>query len=458
LSQQIKSNLAQKQPQSTSDYRPWHEIARPEQLAPAGSWRKWLVLAGRGYGKSRTINEWAIEQALTRPGSRGALVAATAADVRDVVMEGESGIMNISSPDFMPIYKPSLRRVIWPNGSIATTYSADEPDRLRGPQHHWATCDELAAWRRPEAWDMLMFGLRLGNDPRVAIATTPRPTKIIKDLVLGKEKPGSTERVKDETVVITRGTTYDNRANLADAFFSDIISAYEGTRLGEQELNATLLTDIPGALWKFVTIADARVSPPIELANLLKVAVAIDPAVTSGEGSNETGIVVAGVGKDGQGYVLEDCTLSGSPDEWATVAIKAYLRWEADEIVAEKNNGGDMIENTIRVTLQALHRQNAGVYPASIPYTAVHASRGKRTRAEPVSALYEQGRVHHVGVFGKLEDQMTTWLPDVDNSPDRMDALVWALTKLMLHGNVNLNRTAAPGLYTSRKPINQPRT
>lgn len=384
----------------------WRDIARPEQLAPEGDWRIWLIQAGRGFGKTRTINEWGIEQAKAQPGSRGAIVGATAADVRDVIIEGESGIVAISQPDFRPVFEPSKRRLTWPNGSMATTYSADEPERLRGPQHHWAIGDELAAWRYPLAFDMLMLGLRLGADPRAAFATTPKPTRLLKKLL------------KDINTIVTRGSTYANRANLAPAFFTQIIKQYEGTRLGRQELNGELLEDVEGALWTLALIEAVRVE---QLPDLERIVVAIDPSTTNSETSDEAGIIAAGLGKDKHGYVLDDKSLRASPLGWAQEAVKLYRLLKADRIIGEANNGGDMIETIIRSI------------DGNISYRKVHASRGKLTRAEPVSALYEQKRVHHYGVLPDLENEMTSWVPGAD-SPNRMDALVWVITDLMIGG------------------------
>ena len=342
---------------------------------------------------------------------RIALVAPTAADVRDVMVEGESGILATAPPWDRPIYEPSKRRVTWANGAMATTYSADEPERLRGPQHEAAYCDELAAWRYPEAWDQLMFGLRLGSDPRCVVTTTPKPVKLIRELL------------KAKTTVVTRGSTYDNRANLAPAFFSDIVTKYEGTRLGRQEIMAEMLEDVVGALWNRGMIESTRMLvPPCDMKRIV---VAIDPATTSEEGSDATGIIVVGVGTDGRGYVLDDLTCRESPERWASIAVSAFSRWKADRIVAEVNQGGDMVEATIRMVA------------ARIPYTGVHASRGKVTRAEPVAALYEQGRVSHAGMFADLEDEMCSFTIDFDRkaagySPDRLDALVWGLTELMV--------------------------
>ncbi len=321
------------------------------------------------------------------------------------MVEGESGILAIAPPWNRPHYEPSKRRVTWPNGAIATLYSADEPERLRGPQHDLAWPDELGAWRYPETWDMLMFGLRLGSKPRAVVTTTPRPTRLIRDLIASP------------TTVVTRGSTYDNRANLAPAFFEQIIRKYEGTRLGRQELYAEVLDDVPGALWTRATLEAARAQAPAP--DLVRVVVAIDPAVTSGEDSDETGIIVAGKDANGHAHVLADRSCRMSPDGWATRAITALDEFKADRIVAEVNNGGDLVEATIRTV-----RRNA-------PYTKVHASRGKRVRAEPIAALYEQARVTHHGDLSALEDQMLTFLPEgSDASPDRVDALVWALTEL----------------------------
>jgi len=283
---------------------------------------------------------------------------------------------------------------------------------LRGPQHDAAVCDELGSWSRPETWDMLQFGLRLGRSPRCLVATTPRPTKLIRELLAREGRD----------VVVTRGSTYENRANLAPGFFDQVIRKYEGTRLGRQELNAELLEDTPGALWSLGLIEASRV---MVQPDLVRVVVAIDPAVTSGEEADETGILVVGKDQQGHGYVLSDISGRYAPTEWAKMAIAAYRNHKADRIVAEVNNGGEMAENTLRML------------DSNIAFTAVHASRGKVTRAEPVSALYEQGRAHHVGTFPQLEDQMTNFTSDFDRavagySPDRVDALVWAFTELLV--------------------------
>jgi predicted phage terminase large subunit-like protein len=337
---------------------------------------------------------------------RIALIGPTAADVRDVMVDGDSGIIPISPPWDKPEYQPSKRRVVWQNGSVAYMYSADEPERLRGPQHGAAWCDEAGSWRYPDTWDMMMFGLRLGKNPKVAVTTTPRPTPMLKQI---QSAPN---------VVITRGTTYENRANLAASFFDSIITKYEGTRLGRQELEGHDLDDSPGAMWNRDQIDKFRIRKALEM---VRIVVAIDPAVTSKDDSDETGIVVVGKDEFGHAYVLEDCSIKGTPDEWGRAAIQAMNRHQADRIVAEVNQGGDMV----RYVLETIDK--------NVPVKMVRASRGKVSRAEPVSALYEQGKVHHVGVFHKLEDQMCTWEPGMP-SPDRMDAMVWGMTELMLAG------------------------
>lgn len=385
----------------------WHDWslwARPSQLPPATDWRVWLILAGRGFGKTRSGAEWVRAQVEQGRAGRIALVGATAADVRDTMIEGESGLLKVFHDEHRPRYEPSKRRVTFHNGAIATTYSADEPDRLRGPNHDLAWADEIAAWRYPEAWAQLMFGLRIGDRPRVVATTTPKPTRLIRDLV---ERPD---------VAVTRGSTYDNAANLSAEFLNEMRQQYEGTRLGRQELNAEILLDADGALWTRDMLDATRTTT---VPDLQRVVVAVDPAVTATADSDETGIVVAGIDSRGRGYVLEDRSLKASPSEWAASAVTGYHVHKADRVVAEANQGGDMISHTIRTV------------DPGVPVKLVRASRGKRTRAEPVAALYEQGRVAHVGLFPELEDQLCTWTPD-GPSPDRLDALVWALTELMV--------------------------
>ena len=409
----------------------WPLVARPEQLPPGGNWRTWLLKAGRGFGKTRAGAEWV--RAEVEAGRRGrlALVAPTAADTRDVMVEGESGIMAISPPGMRPVYSPSTRRLTWPNGAMATTYSADEPDRLRGPQHDGAWSDEISVWRYPEAWDMLQLGLRLGTDPRQVVTTTPKPTRLVRELL------------KASSTIVTGGSTYDNSANLAAAFLAEIASRYEGTRLGRQELYAELLEDVEGALWKREWMRVKALPHPFRHdaggrefdlgPDLARIVVAVDPASTGNANSDETGIIVCARGNDGFGYVMADRSCRMSPDGWARRAVSAYHEYHADRIIAEKNQGGEMVGLVLAQV------------DANVPVSLVHASRGKQARAEPVSALYEQGRVFHTGAFPDLEDQLCTWTPDSGESPDRLDALVWGMTELMLQPEVNLRWLGATG-------------
>jgi len=386
----------------------WEVWARPKQLPPDWAWYIWLLLCGRGGGKTRSgaelVNKWA-RQRFTPI----ALVGQTKADVRDTMVEvGDSAILNISPPWFMPEYEPSKRRLIWPNGVLGIIYSGDEPEQLRGPQHQKAWVDELAKFKYPkDSWDNLMFGLRIGNQPQAVVTTTPKPIKVIKELIA------------DERTAVTRGHTLENKDNLAPDFLRYILRKYEGTRLGRQELAGEVLDDNPDALWERAKIDELRVSKHPELKRIV---VAIDPQGTDDESSSSTGIVVAGVAQVAdrqEAFVLADLTLSGSPEKWATEAVTGYYKFKADRIVAEVNFGGDMVEAIIRIV------------DKNIPFKKVHASRGKAVRAEPISALYEQGRVHHVGFFADLEDQLCEWVPG-DKSPDRLDALVWAITDLIL--------------------------
>lgn len=345
-------------------------------------------------------------EAIRTPKTRWAIVAPTYGDARDTCAEGESGVLNVLRRyGMLKDYNRSIGEIILKNDSRIKLFSADKPDRFRGPQHHGAWCDELAAYRYSDAWDQLQFGLRLGDKPRVIITTTPRPTKMVRSF---------TER-NDGSVAITRGSTFDNAKNLAPSALAGYKLRYEGTRLGRQELYGEIIDDLDGALWNRLAIDESRVS---EAPQLTRIVVAIDPAVTSGEDSDQTGIVVAGLTTDNHYYVLEDLTCRESPDKWARIAVNAYKRWKADRIVGEANNGGDMIESLLRQ-----------VDPA-IPYRKVHATRGKQVRAEPIAALWEQGRAHMVGNFPQMEDQLCNWLPDSNESPDRMDAMVWALTEL----------------------------
>jgi len=371
-----------------------------------------LILAGRGFGKTRVGAEYVAEYARKHPGCRIGLIGETAADTRKVMVEGESGLQHVGPKNNRPEYQPSNRQLLWANGSQATTYNGLEPDQLRGPQHHLLWFDELAKMRyAKDAFDQGMFGLRLGDDPRWIATTTPRPIPLLKELIARKDKG----------VVVTKGKTSDNLVNLAPTFRANVISRYEGTRLGRQELDAEILDDAPGALWSRRALEEYRVS---EFPALKRVVVGVDPAVTSGENSNETGIVVAGVGPDGHGYILQDESGVYTPDEMGRRVVAAYRLFDADAVVVEVNQGGDLLKHILRSVA------------ANLPIKQVRATRGKYVRAEPVAALYEQGRVHHVGMFATLEDQMTVFTPDrldmLDrgSSPDRVDALVWALTEL----------------------------
>jgi predicted phage terminase large subunit-like protein len=386
----------------------WDWYARDKQRFPNNNikWTYWLVMAGRGFGKTRVGAEWIREQVKTNKYCN--LMGATKDDAIDIMIEGESGILAICNKYDRPTYKKG--NLYWPNGAISLIFSAEEPERLRGKQHMKLWADELGAWKYQDSWDQAVFGLRLGKNPQACITTTPRPTKLIRELQ------------KDKGTIITVGTTYDNKSNLAPTFFNSIISKYEGTRLGRQELNAELLDKNENALWNLELLDELRVK---EYTSFSRIIVAIDPATTSNENSDLTGIIVAGKGEDGHYYIIEDLTMLGKPSEWASVAINAYHKHRADRIVAEVNNGGDMIEEVIR------NIDN------NVSYKKVHATRGKIIRAEPISALYEQKKVHHIGTFSKLEDQMCnfTGLDTKEKSPDRLDAMVWAMTELSENKN-----------------------
>jgi len=382
-------------------------------------------MAGRGFGKTRCGAEWVRDQ-IRRGFSLVNLIGATADDARDIMVEGESGILAICPTEERPEYIASKRQLKWPNGAKSLIFTADEPERLRGKQHSKLWCDELASWRyQQEAWDQAMFGLRLGFNPQAVVTTTPKPTKVIKSLIaLSKESDGKYR------VVITGGSTYDNRANLAPAFVHEIVQRYEGTRLGQQELYARLLEDVPGALWNRDLLERTRVGKtPV----LKRICVAIDPAVTATSESDETGIIVGGIGEDDHGYVFQDDSGRYSPEGWAERAIRAYHLHEANAIIAEVNNGGDLVKSVILNS------------DKTVKYEAVHATRGKYTRAEPVAQLYEQGKIHHVGLFPDLEDQMCSWVPG-EKSPDRIDALVWLMSKLFNIGSA-VGVQYAPNLW-----------
>jgi predicted phage terminase large subunit-like protein len=361
----------------------------------------WLIVAGRGFGKTRSAAEFIRAEIEAGKAQHIGLVGKTPADARDVMIEGESGLLSLSPKRDRPEYEPSKRRLTWPNGAKALIYSSKEPDQIRGPQFDLAWGDEIRTWYYPqETWDNLMFGLRIGQHPRVVATTTPLPIKLIKTLL------------KAPDTVVTRGTSYENRANLSASWYRQNIAPYEGTRLGRQEINAELLEDVPGALWRRENII---IKPAPDMRRIV---VAIDPAMTSSEGADETGIITAGIGVDGFYYVVADRSARLSPDGWARRAIQAHIDFKGDRIIGEVNNGGEMVE----LTLRTIDR--------NIPFKAVHASRGKVVRAEPIAALYEQHKVFHTQSFEALEDQLVTWTPETGKSPDRLDALVWALTEL----------------------------
>ena len=402
---------------------PWlFEVwALPHQLPPEGVWKTWIIMGGRGAGKTRAGSEWVrAEVEGARPldpgrSKRVALVGETLEQVEKVMVFGDSGIMACSPPDRKPKWEATRRRLVWPNGAVAEAYSAFSPEALRGPQFDAAWADELAKWTKgEEAWDMLQFALRLGPDPRQVVTTTPKNVGVLKAIL------------KNPSTVITQAPTEANRAYLAASFLEEVRARYAGTRKGRQELNGELLEDLEGALWTASMIEAAQAEAPKAFS---RVVVAVDPPVTGHEGSDECGIVVVGAVTEGppsdwRAWVLEDASVSAaSPDAWARAAVAAMARHGADRLVAEVNQGGALVESVVR-TVDPL-----------VSYRAVHASRGKVARAEPVAALYEQGRVHHLRGLEVLEDQMgrmTTRGYEGRGSPDRVDALVWALTDLML--------------------------
>jgi phage terminase large subunit-like protein len=386
----------------------WEFWGRPDQQAPSAAWFAWVIQAGRGWGKTRTIAELVIKWA-QKPGTIIHIVARTAADYRDVIVKGPAGILAWSPPWFRPKWNANDRRLTWPNGSTALCFSAAEPDQLRGPQCHKAVADEVAAWRYPEALSNLVFGCRLGENPQIAIASTPKPTTTFKDAL------------KLPSVVITRGATKDNKANLAKSFIQALEERYKGTRLGRQELEGELLDDNPGALWRRSWLEEGRITRPFEKDPIVRIAVAVDPGASDKKSEDvaEHGIVVCGRTAKGHGIVLDDVSCQGSPQTWAVAAVKAYHDHGANVIVAEANQGGAMVKHTIHTI------------DPTIPVVLVWASHAKEARAEPISSLYEQEKMHHMGVFAELEDQMCEWEPGKGmKSPDRLDALVWGFTHL----------------------------
>ena len=410
--------------------------ALPHQLPPVGAWKSWVIMGGRGAGKTRAGAEWVrVQTEGARPADPGrvrrlALVGETFDQVRDVMIFGESGIMACSPPDRRPEWEATRRRLVWPNGATAQAFSAQEPEALRGPQFDAAWADELAKWKKAEeTWDMLQFALRLGTHPQQVITTTPRNVAVLKTILM------------NPSTVVTHAPTDANRAYLAQSFLDEVKARYAGTRLGRQELEGVLLDDVEGALWTTAQLEALRIetAPPMD-----RVVVALDPSVTGGAGADECGIVVAGAVtrgpvQDWRAYVLEDASVRGRPSDWAQAAIAAMERWGAERLVAEVNQGGEMVESVLRQ-----------IDPL-VPFRALRAMRGKSARAEPVAALYEQGRVRHVrvGRLGALEDQMCRMTVQGyagKGSPDRVDALVWAVTDLMIEPAAHWRRPQVRGL------------
>jgi len=399
----------------------WKSWGRPEQIAPDGDWNIWIYLAGRGAGKTRAAAEWVRETAkYTNTGQRRfALVARTAADVRDVIVEGESGIMNVTPPSERPLYEPSKRRLTWPNGNTATCFTADEPDSLRGPQFTHAWGDEVAAWRQtPDAagmtaFDNLRVGTRLGANPQIMITTTPKRVPLLYTLL--------DEAKKGKKVVVSRGSTMDNSGNLSGAYLDTIMGVYEGTRLARQELYGEMLDSIEGALWTLEMISESRqgILPPQAPLRVI----GVDPSVAENP-RDACGIVVCASTADRDLYkrhawVLEDATIHGSPEVWANKVVEMARRWGAP-VVAEVNQGGALVTNAINAI------------DPNVKVFEVHSKHGKQLRAEPVVLAYEQQRIHHIGYLAELEDQMTAWIPGEGKSPDRVDALVHAMTALLI--------------------------
>lgn len=416
-------------------WRPWRELARPNQLPPTGAWFIWCLLAGRGFGKTRSGAEWVHVRGMTGDERRWmALVGKEPGNVRDQMLEGPGGLLTNTPPHERPKYEPSKRRLTWPTGAWATIYSGANPEALRGFSGDTAWVDELAAYKHPKTtWDNLMFGMREAKlaDPQVCVTTTPKPIQVVRDLVEQAEREGD-----DGYVRITSGSSYDNRANLSKVYYDVVIAPYEGTRLGEQEIRGKLLAEVEGALWKSWQIDQLRI-PPDRLSeyligDFLEVAIGVDPAVTSRKSSNETGITVGATGRckckvdqgggvEVHGFALADLSGILTPRQWALRTRDAYQDFEADTIVGEVNNGGDLV------------KVNLDTVSTNLPFEDVYASRGKRTRAQPIGNLTEQGKIHHVGALPKLEDQLTTWDPHGDmDSPDRLDSYVWTFTRLMI--------------------------
>ena len=391
----------------------WIHLARPKQLTPKGDWSIWLILAGRGWGKTLTGAQDMAWFALNNPDSRLAIVAPTFADGRDTCIEGESGLLSIMDEKIIANYNRSLGEIVLHNGSRFKTFSADTPERLRGPQHHRVWCDELGSWKYTETWDQMMFGLRLGQHPKVVVTTTPKPIPLIKDLLKRKD------------TYTTTGSTFENKDNLAEASLSQLKEKYEGTRLGRQELYAEVLEDVEGSLWSRDMIESSMVRYNEKLPSFKRIVIAVDPAVTANKRSDETGVVVCAEDFQGKYYILNDLSGKYSPDAWAKKVVEAYESYKADKVIAEVNNGGDLVERVVKTV------------DRNVNYKSVRATRGKFVRAEPIAALYEQKRVRHLNRFNLLEDQLCSYNPEITSqSPDRLDALVWGLTELSARSGI----------------------
>ena len=420
----------------------WDFWARPAQLPPREAYKTWLCLCGRGWGKTRVGTEWIRSEVcgdtplMAGPGKHQYIhiVAETSRDAADVIVDGPAGILAVHPKEFRPKIVRSPRiRLTWPNGAVATIFNGTEPDQLRGPQASLLWMDELAKYKFiKETWDMAQFGLRLGDNPRQLITTTPRPLALLRDIQTM------------DGVVVTRGSLYDNRANLSSDYVHSIIGRYAGTRLGRQEIDGEIVDDVPGALWTRAMFDRCRKGPKFEAPPMKRLVVAIDPATKASTGDDdiaETGIIVAGLGEDGMGYLIDDRSCRLAPHGWAKIAIAAFDYYKADCILAETNNGGDMVEQTIRAV------------KSTVPIRKVWASRGKIVRAEPISALYEQGRISHLGAFPALEDecvQFTPWGIEGDLPSDRVDAMVWAFSHLFPSLVVRAKKKKQPGRPDSR--------
>lgn len=395
----------------------WIFWARPAQLPPQGKWRIWMFLGGRGAGKTRAASEWICEKVETQQAKNIALIGSNIQDVRDIMVEGQSGILNIARKDFMPVFEPSNRRIIWPNGAKATLYSAEVPNSLRGPQFDLAWGDEFAAWANGDiVIDTLRPALRLGDNPQLLLTTTPRPVPWVKNMF------------EDENCVITRSSSHENRANLADGIIEEMEARWKDSIWARQELLGELIDDPKGALWTRIDIINARNCEKPQLFD--KIIIAVDPPISAHKNSDKCGIIVAGILND-IGYIIADLTTQGQqPNEWAKIIGDAYEEFNANIILAEANQGGEMVR-----TIIALHSPNAMVY-------LLHARNAKRVRAEPVALLYAQGRVKHLAHFPALEDEMCRFgTKDFQNSPDRVDALVWAISHLLIGQNSPRART-----------------